>query len=342
MNQKIKKIILLVSTILAFLISISYIIALCTGAIQLEVVGDITQLSKTSHIILLLICASVNLISGILIFKDFIFHKKKIIILNIVQLLLGTIFNIIIAITNIILLSTRTKGVEEEKKAKEQLPILKDITKHKWYIYFIIFIFLFAICYTPLINLIPIPNTKISNIIVMILLYIIQITLLVVPMFNEIKRDFIAFKNNFKLYLKNMLPRFGIVIIGYLFANLFVLTSVSSIPTNQAILNSWPIYFTALLAIIIAPLTEELMFRGFIRKFIKNDFLFIIISSLIFGGLHITSANSLQQILYIIPYSILGLAFSLNYVKTKNIASNIFLHSAWNTLAIIIMILFNL
>lgn len=342
MNQKIKKIILLVSTILAFLISISYIIALCTGAIQLEVVGDITQLSKTSHIILLLICASVNLISGILIFKDFIFHKKKIIILNIVQLLLGTIFNIIIAITNIILLSTRTKGVEEEKKAKEQLPILEDITKHKWYIYFIIFIFLFAICYTPLINLIPIPNTKISNIIVMILLYIIQITLLVVPMFNEIKRDFIAFKNNFKLYLKNMLPRFGIVIIGYLFANLFVLTSVSSIPTNQAILNSWPIYFTALLAIIIAPLTEELMFRGFIRKFIKNDFLFIIISSLIFGGLHITSANSLQQILYIIPYSILGLAFSLNYVKTKNIASNIFLHSAWNTLAIIIMILFNL
>lgn len=342
MNQKNKKIILLVSTILAFLISISYIIALCTGAIQLEIAGDITQLSKTSHIILLLICASVNLISGILIFKDFIFHKKKIIILNIVQLLLGTIFNIVIAITNIILLSTRTKGIEEEKKEKEQLPILEDITKHKWYIYFIIFIFLFAICYTPLINLIPIPNTQISNIIVMILLYIIQITLLVVPMFNEIKRDFIAFKNNFKLYLKNMLPRFGIVIIGYLFANLFILTSVGSIPTNQAILSSWPIYFTALLAIIIAPLTEELMFRGFIRKFIKNDFLFILISSLVFGGLHITSANSLQQILYIIPYSILGLAFSLNYVKTKNIASNIFLHSAWNTLAIIIMLLFNL
>ena len=78
------------------------------------------------------------------------------------------------------------------------------------------------------------------------------------------------------------------------------------------------------------------MFRGFIRKFIKNDILFIILSSLIFGGLHVLSADSVLQLLYIIPYSVLGLAFSLNYVKTKNIASNIFLHCSWNTIALIL------
>ena len=100
-----------------------------------------------------------------------------------------------------------------------------------------------------------------------------------------------------------------------------------------------PLYVTAILAIFIAPLTEELMFRGFIKKFIKNNILFVIVSSLIFGGLHVISANSFQQFLYIIPYSILGLAFSLNYVKTKNIVSNIFLHSAWNSIAVIVMIL---
>ena len=38
----------------------------------------------------------------------------------------------------------------------------------------------------------------------------------------------------------------------------------------------------------------------FIKKFIKNDILFILISSLVFGGLHVTSADSFQQFLYII------------------------------------------
>ena len=50
-------------------------------------------------------------------------------------------------------------------------------------------------------------------------------------------------------------------------------------------------------------------------------------------------SENLSQILFIIPYSILGFAFSLNYVKTKNIASNIFLHSVWNSIAIIAMII---
>jgi len=169
--------------------------------------------------------------------------------------------------------------------------------------------------------------------------YIIQILALVVPMIKELKRDFAAFKNNFKLYLKNMLPRFGIIIIGYFICNISILLLAGNIPNNQQTLANMPLYVTAILAIFIAPLTEELMFRGFIKKFIKNDILFIILSSLIFGGLHVLSADSLLQLLYIIPYSVLGFAFSLNYVKTKNIVSNIFLHSAWNSIAVIAMAL---
>ena len=173
----------------------------------------------------------------------------------------------------------------------------------------------------------------------MAILYILQIALLVIPMKDELKRDFIAFKNNFNLYLSKMLPRFGIIIIFYIFFTLPISSIVGDISTNQAVLYSLPIYLTAFLAIFIGPLTEELMFRAFIKKFIKNDILFIIVSSLIFGALHISTADSLQQLLYIIPYSILGLAFSLNYVKTQNIVSNIFLHSVWNSLAVIVMII---
>ena len=337
MKQNSKKIILLISTILSLIVSIYYIVAISAGIIELSVIGDVTQISNTTQISILVICSIVNILSLVFISKDIIKHKKKIIWLNIIQLLLGTMINIISAIINIIIVSSFEKSIKT--KDKKQLPNLENISKYKWYVYLTIFILLFTICYTPIINLIPIPNTKIMAIVTIALLYIIQIIFLTVPMYNELKRDFTVFKNNFKLYMSDMLPRFGVIIIVYLFSNVSVLIWAGNIPNNQQTLINMPLYITALLAIIVAPLTEELMFRGFIKKFIKNDIIFIIISSLIFGGLHVVSANSIQQFLYIIPYSILGFAFSLNYVKTRNIASNIFLHCMWNTLAIIVVIL---
>lgn len=339
MNKKTKKIILLISTILILLITIGYIYAISKGIIKLESIDNSTQISSDTQVGILMICAFVNILSIEYICKDFIIHKKKIIILNIIQLLLGSLFNIISAIINIVLVASKTSDVEQEIKEKEPLPELNDITKYKWYVYLIIFILLFTICYTPLTNLILIPDTKIVAIIMMIAMYMIQIAGLVIPMFNELKRDFIAFKNNLKLYLSNMLPRFGIISVLYLICSISVVAISGSLPNNQQALLSLPLYLTAFLAIVIGPLTEELMFRGFIKKFIKNDILFIIISSLVFGGLHVLSADSLQQLLFIIPYSVLGFAFSLNYVKTKNIVSNIFLHCAWNTMAVILVIL---
>lgn len=335
MKQKNRKIILLISTIISILFTLFCIIAMNTGLLQLGGTENTAEISYASQMIFLSVCTIVNIMSIIFICKDITAHKKKIIVLNVIQLLLGTIINIISAIVNIIVIFPQKK----EGKKKKELPDLQDITKYKWYIYLIIFVILFIICYTPIISLLFNPQTLISAIIGTVILYIIQIIALIIPMFNEIKRDFKIFKNNFKLYLSNMLPRFGLVFILYLIANLCVSSFVQDIPNNQAILNSLPIYITAFLAIVVGPLTEELMFRGFIKKFIKKDTLFVILSSLIFGLLHVLTADSLQQFVYIIPYSILGLAFSLNYVKTKNIASNIFLHSAWNTIVLIIMII---
>lgn len=339
MNLKNKKIILLIFTIISIIFDLYYAISIYTGKINLETSSGIIQISNNEQIILLVSCAIVNLISLFFIIKNPLQHKKKIIILNIVQLMIGNIFNVISGIINIIILAIKTKDISEEVKEKKELPVLEDITKYKWYVYFLIFVFLFIICYTPVTNLLPIPNTKIATITSIVILYIIQTFLLVIPMWDELKRDYKVFKDNFKLYLGNMLPRFGAIILFYLISNLSLVSFIGTIPTNQAIINTWPLYITAFVAIIIAPLTEELMFRGFIKKFIKNDILFVIVSSLIFGSLHVAVAGSLQQLLFIIPYSLLGLAFSLNYVKTRNIASNIFLHSAWNTIAVLAMLL---
>ena len=338
MKLKTKKTLILLLTIIVLLIDLSYAICLYTGIVNLES-SENSLITNNSQALFLTICGVVNLISILFIIKDILKHKKAIITLNIIQLFFGNLFNIISGVINIVLLSMKTKDIKDVKREKKDLPVLEEINEHGKLLYFIIFVFLFIICYTPATDLLPIPNTKISAIITVSLLYIIQICSLVIPMLKELERDFVAFKNNFKIYTSNMLPRFGIIFIVYAISSLALVSFVGNISTNQEIISQWPIYISAFLAIIIAPLTEELMFRGFMKKFIKNDILFIILSSLIFGGLHIMQSENLSQILFIIPYSILGFAFSLNYVKTKNIASNIFLHSVWNSIAIIAMII---
>lgn len=340
MDFKKQKTTLLITSFLGLIISIFYIIALISGNIELETVEELSNISLNDQITILGICCVANLISIFLVFRDILKNKKALIFLNIIQLLLGSIFNILFAIINFCALA-KVKDSNAVKEKKE-LPILEDITKHKWYIYFIIFIFLFIICYTSALDIVFIPTTKIAAIITITILYLVQLSLLIIPMWNELKRDFAVFKDNFKLYVSKTLPRFGLILIAYFICNFALTIIVGAIPTNQAIINEWPLYISAFLAIIIAPLTEELMFRGFLKKFIKNDVLFVIASTLIFGGLHVIQADSLHQFSFIIPYSILGFAFSLNYVKTKNIVSNIFLHSMWNSLATLAMIFLKL
>lgn len=339
MKDKSKKTIMIILIILTAISNLYYLVNVVSGKIDLsQMMGDGLFVSKI-QIIVHVICIIINAILAILVLKDIKKCKTAIITLNVIQLLLGNSFNVISAIINIILVSSMTKDENEEKeKENKNLPELEEVPQHKWYVYLGIFIFLFIICYTPALKIIPI-KTKVQSIILIAMLYIIQITLLIIPMFKELKRDFKAFKGNFKLYIKNMLPRFGIILIIYIISSLAVTMFVSAIPTNQELISQMPIYVSAFFAIIVAPLTEELMFRGFMKKFIKNDIAFIIISSIVFGGLHVINATEINQYLYIIPYSILGLAFSLNYVKTKNIASNMMLHATWNSLAILALII---
>ena len=339
MKHKTKKIIMLTLCITVLILDLAYAVNLFLGNINLEDYTNNPYFSSNLQSIFLSICAITNILLVFFIYKDFLKNKKSIILLSILQILLGNIFNIANGIACIVLVSNKTKDVDVPKKEKKQLPELENITKYKWFVYFLIFVFLFIILYTPFLDIFIEPTDKLTALLYVIILYFLQILLLIAPMWNELKRDTTIFIKNFKTYISNMLPRFGYIFVVYLLANFLLVSFVGNIPTNQSIINSWPLYISIPLAIIIAPLTEELMFRGFMKKFIKNDTLFLILSSLIFGGLHIITADSTSQIFFIIPYSILGFAFALNYVKTKNIASNIFLHASWNSIAIIVLII---
>jgi membrane protease YdiL (CAAX protease family) len=87
----------------------------------------------------------------------------------------------------------------------------------------------------------------------------------------------------------------------------------------------------SLLTCIIAPFTEELVFRYSFSTFIKNKYVFLIVSSLIFGLFH---AIGVATILYVF----LGAMFGLVYLKYKNnVVASMLIHFINNTFSIITM-----
>ena len=97
------------------------------------------------------------------------------------------------------------------------------------------------------------------------------------------------------------------------------------------------IYFSA---VIFAPIVEELTFRKAIQNIIPNKFLFILTSGIVFGALHIIGTIEIwYDILYLIPYSALGVAFAYILYKTNNILVTIGFHFMHNGILMALQVL---
>jgi membrane protease YdiL (CAAX protease family) len=190
----------------------------------------------------------------------------------------------------------------------------------------------------------------------------IQIALLavIISLFKKtIKENLIDYKNNAKSYLKNYIKYWFLTLALMMISNMLIQIVANNIAENeQAVRNMMqvlPIY-TFIASVIIAPLLEELLFRLSIRKIIsKNNRLYILVSGISFGFIHVLSslliiiANSVKagslvltgwtDLLYIIPYSIPGIIFAYTLVKSKNIFVPISLHMIHNGFLITIQLL---
>lgn len=155
---------------------------------------------------------------------------------------------------------------------------------------------------------------------------------------KKIVPDYTDFKKNFKSYLKENFKYWLYGLILMIISNFLIIFFVQDIPTNEEanrmILLSSPIS-SIISLVIVAPIIEELITRKTFKDVFNNQYIFIIISGLIFGSLHLLVASSLIELLYIIPYSILGFAFAKIYYNTDNIWANITFHSLHNFLTII-------
>lgn len=153
---------------------------------------------------------------------------------------------------------------------------------------------------------------------------------------KKIINDIKMFKKSNFIYIKYWIIALILMLISNIIINMF--TNIDTSSNQEIIVNTFkkaPIY-TAILACLFAPILEELVFRLSFRKMFKTDIIFIILSGLFFGFMHVSNPSSLLELVYIIPYSIPGFIFAYTLTKSNNILVPIGLHFLHNTLMILL------
>ena len=150
--------------------------------------------------------------------------------------------------------------------------------------------------------------------------------------FHEFKKDF---KKIMDISIKNWVLGLVIMLVSNIVISMIVGNIANNEEMNRALLMSTPIYAIAAM-VIIAPITEEIIFRLSPRKAFKRKTPYLFYSGLFFGAMHLLSSTSLIEVLYIIPYGALGFMFAKAFYETDNIWASISAHMIHNTVAVAI------
>ena len=181
------------------------------------------------------------------------------------------------------------------------------------------------------------------SVILSIIIEILTFAVILLIFNKRIKENYIDLKKNHKKYFSKYFKFYLIgLAIMYISNAVLIFGFNSGISGNEesirSILLVHPIY-VYISAVLIAPSVEELVFRGAIKNIIPNNILYILCSGFIFGGMHLVgNITSIIDLLYIIPYSSLGIAFAYIYSKTDNIFVTMLLHTMHNGILVSIQI----
>lgn len=181
----------------------------------------------------------------------------------------------------------------------------------------------------------------ISAIIVMVLYYGGVFAFGIYVFNKRLKRDFKAYRSDLSLHVGQSFKWWAILLgFSYVAAIVRMILGGETVTANQSGLNSSPFWYVAPLAIIWAPFVEEIIFRGCLRRFLKNDVVFVIASGIIFGLMHTIGSEIgiYNMIVQSLQYVAMGSVMALAYVKTNNICINMSVHCIQNTLSTVMML----
>ncbi len=222
---------------------------------------------------------------------------------------------------------------------------MKDSNK---YIIFITTIILYF--FSSLFKLIPITLFKIdyknmsgnTSIILSIFSNIVLIFIFYFFYKKDLITDFKKFKNDDKR--KKVFDSILLWIIGLIimFASTWIasLLGIDESSNNLAVKNMFtsnPI-LAGITVIFLTPIIEEIVFRLSFRKVIPNGILFVIISGLVFGSLHILSITNINELFFLIPYCSLGIILSYIYYKGDSIYYTFIIHILHNLLIALLVL----
>lgn len=175
-----------------------------------------------------------------------------------------------------------------------------------------------------------------SNVLLLLILFLIFRK----DIIKEWKKFKSSFLENIDIGIKFWLVGLTIMMISNIIINIVMnLGQAANEQAVQQMISALP-WLMFINAGLIAPCTEELIFRKSFKKAFPNKWLFIFSSALIFGSLHVvTSMTSPIELLYIIPYGALGGAFAYMYQKTNTVFTSISMHMLHNSALILLSIL---
>ncbi len=208
---------------------------------------------------------------------------------------------------------------------------------------------IFIFCFYFIYEIIPLYILKLFNInssslsslnknIYLISTSIIYLVFIIFMYKDELKFDFNKLKGKFIDNIVKYIPYYIVGVLLMAISNIIIskFTNVNLSENEINVRNYiklFPIYMT-FSTVIYAPIVEEITFRKTFRNIINNKYLFIILSGLIFGIVHLSS-SSFNDCLMIIPYILMGITLSYIYYKSDNILTTISLHSMHNLILLI-------
>lgn len=160
---------------------------------------------------------------------------------------------------------------------------------------------------------------------------------------KKLKEDIKDLKKNHESYFKAYFKYWLFILAIMMISNIIIMfiTENQTAGNEEAfrtVLSKSPIY-AYFSGVIFAPIIEELIFRRSIRNIIPIDSLFIFVSGLVFGGLHVvTGYSGPLDLLYLIPYCTPGLVFAYILTKTDNVLVSASIHFMHNGILVAIQI----
>ena len=191
-------------------------------------------------------------------------------------------------------------------------------------------------------------NIKNEDVIIFIecIYYVLSLFVAEYVIFKERKKNFRCFKKRWKQYVRlfvnSVLHCITLQIV------LCIITSKISkgVSENQASVSKMPLVVLLIMALGYAPVVEEVVFRYVLRRLIKKDVLYIVISGLVFGLVHVLSSIGMHSVLDVFAYSLphfgVGLYLAYVYASTNSIETCIIIHRGLNLFASIPLILLSI